>query len=251
VSFGLVSALALPGMLLAWQLTPKSRWIVGAILLCMLALLTVFITERYRLVAVPGLLLFAVFGLSVFWEACASNRPVAIAIYLFVLLLSSLFVAWPQRDPSLWALDAYNSGWQALESQNLSLAEKKLAIAYAYVPTNSETNFALGNLKLAQGQNESASDFYRATLTLDPGHRGALNNLGVLALNAGRYEEAKGWLRHAEELDPGNAKTRYLRARAFLGEHDLENARQEIDCAIGLQPGQPEFAKLRRQIVEQ
>jgi hypothetical protein len=251
LSFGVVSALAIPGMLLAWPLAPRSRWITAAILLSIFALLTVFITERYRLVAVPGLLVFAVFGLSIFWQACAANRPMIVAIYLFLLLGSTLFVSWPQRDPSLWALDAYNSGWQALESQNLSVAEKKLAIAYAYVPSNPETNFALGNLKLAEGQNDSAAAFYFATLKLDADHRGALNNLGVLALNAGRYDAAENWLRRAEDVDPSNAKTRYLRARVLLAEHDLENARQEIDRAIALDPGQPEFGKLRQQIVEQ
>jgi hypothetical protein len=33
---------------------------------------------------------------------------------------------------SLWAVDAYNSGWQALQSRDLALAEKKLDIAPAY-----------------------------------------------------------------------------------------------------------------------
>src|SRR5207253_9084347 len=57
--FGIIAALALPGMLLAWRMAPPSRWITLAILLQMTALLTVFVTERYRLPVVPGLLIFA------------------------------------------------------------------------------------------------------------------------------------------------------------------------------------------------
>jgi hypothetical protein len=249
--FGVVAALAIPGMLLAWSLVPQSRWIIAAIALSMLALLTVFVTERYRIVAVPGLLILAAFGLSLFWQACRKNQLRTVAIYLALVVGSTIFVAWPQRNPSLWALDAYNSGWQALESNHLPLAEQKLAIAYAYVPTNSETIFALGNLRLAEGKLEQAQSFYDAALTIDPQHRGALNNLGVMALTAGRYDAAENWLRRAQEVDPRNAKTHYLLAQVLLARRDLENARKEIDRAIELDPSQPEFAKLRQRLVEQ
>lgn len=52
--FGVVAALAIPGIFFAWRIAPASRWILGAIVLSMFALLAVFVTERYRLVAVPG-----------------------------------------------------------------------------------------------------------------------------------------------------------------------------------------------------
>jgi len=250
LSFGLVSALAIPGMLLAWPLAPKSRWITAAILLSMFALLTVFITERYRLVAVPGLLIFATFGLSTFQQACAANRPITVAIYLFLLLGSTLFVSWPQRDPSLWALDAYNSGWQALESGNLALAEKKLALACSYVPNNPETLFALGNLRLAQNKSPAADLFYHDTLRVDPQHKGALNNLGVIAFEATRYGEAENWFRRAEDVDPRNAKTHFLIAKTLLAKNNRGAARVEIDTAIRLKPDQPEFKELKKQIEE-
>src|SRR5205823_4256232 len=211
--FGLVAALAIPGMFLGWRSAPRSRWILAAILLSMLALLGVFITERYRLVAVPGLLIFAAFGLSTMWQALSARELKTAAIYLALLVPATIFVAWPQRDPSLWALDAYNSGWQALESNNLPLAEKKLAVAYAYVPDNSETLFALGNLRLAQNVPTEAESFYRAALDLNPQHKGAFNNLGVIALDANHYSEAEKWFRRAEDVDPRNAKTHFLLAK--------------------------------------
>ena len=248
--FGIVAALAIPGMFLAWRLAPRSRWILAAILLSMLALLGVFITERYRLVAIPGLLIFAAFGLSILWQACSAREWKTAITYLALLVPATIFVAWPQRDPSLWALDAYNSGWQALESNNLPLAEKKLAIAYAYVPDNSETLFALGNLRLAQNDPAEAQSFYRAAIDLDPQHKGAFNNLGVIALDANHYTEAEKWFRRAEDVDPRNAKTHFLLAKTLLAKNDPEAARTEIDTAIGLKPDQPEFKELKKQIEE-
>ena len=166
IYFGLAAALGLPGILLAWSRVRASRWITGAIVLHMVALLTVFTTERYRLAIVPGLLIFAAWGLGELWSNVASGAYRRIALYAALLIGSTVFVSWPQRNPSLWALDAYNSGWQALESGNLELAETKLALARAYVPTNPETIFAFGNLRLAQNKPEDARAFYRETLAV-------------------------------------------------------------------------------------
>ena len=246
--FGVIATLAIPGILFALRPSPTSRWILAAVLLSMVALLTVFITERYRLVAVPGLLIFAACGLSILWQKIAAGELAAATVYLALLVPSTLFVAWPQRDPSLWALDAYNAGWQALESNNLELAERKLAIAHAYVPENSETLFAIGNLRLAQNDRASAQSFYRAVLGLDPEHKGAFNNLGVIALDASQFDEAEKWLRRAEQVYPRNAKTHFLLAKTLLGKNDRSSAQNEIDMAISLKPDQPEFKTLKQQI---
>ena len=247
--FGLVSVLALPGLLLAVRLSPKSRWIAAAVLLAMLGLLTIFITERYRLVAVPGLLVLGAYGLFALWRSCTSAQLGTIAAYLALLGGSLILVCWPQWTSSLWALDAYNSGWQALESNNLALAEKKLAIAYAYVPTNSETNFALGNLRLGQNKIADAKSFYAATLRFDPDHKGALNNLGVIALNGGLYDEAENWFERAENVDQRDAKTHFLLAKVLLIKGQVSRALNQIDLAVAAQSGQAEFQKLRQQIL--
>jgi hypothetical protein len=246
--FSIVAALAIPGIVFAWRFAPASRWITAAILLSMFSLLTVFVTERYRLVAVPGLLVFAAFGLSLLWQACATSRLATVAAYLALLAGSTLFVAWPQRSPSLWALDAYNSGWQALESNNLPLAEKKLAVAYAYVPGNSETIFALGNLRLAEGHPDEAAAFYHAVIRIDPEHKGALNNLGVIMLQSGRSLEARHFFEQAAAQAPRDAKAHYLLAKALLNLGDREGAKIEIGRAIALAPDQHEFLDLGEQI---
>src|SRR5207244_3040604 len=189
---------------LVWKTAPLSRWIAVAIALHVLALLPVFITERYRLPIVPGLLIFAAFGLVVFFNHVVAGKFRWAIAYAAFLIVSSYFISWPQRGPSLWALDAYNSGWQALESGNLSLAERKLELAHAYVPDNAETNFALGNLKFAQNDAATASSFYLTTLRLDPCHRGAINNLGVLALENGHPEVAEQRFREALAIDGHN-----------------------------------------------
>src|SRR5207244_3773949 len=135
----------------------------------------------------------------------------------------------------------------ALESNNLPVAEKKLAVAYAYVPENSETLFALGNLRFAQNDLTAAQSFFCAVLHLDPQHKGAFNNLGVIALDAKEYDEAEKWFRRAEDVDPRNAKTHFLLAKTLLAKNDRSDAGTEIDVAIQLQPDQAEFKELKKQ----
>jgi Flp pilus assembly protein TadD len=242
--FGIVAVLALPGLLLSFKRFPLSRWIMAAILLHLAAVLPVFITERYRLAAVPGLLLFAAFGLESLWRHCSLVHYRAIGAYLGLLLIAVVLVTLPRKDPSLWAMEAYNSGRQALESNNLPLAERHLQRAYSYVPDNAETNLALGNLRLAQGDRASAKSFYHRTLLAEPSHKGALNNLGVLALEEGSWEMAIEFFRASIQSDPAEAKTHYLLARAEMENGNVATAWSEIQIALRLNPEQPEFRAL-------
>jgi Tfp pilus assembly protein PilF len=242
--FGIVAALAIPGLLLSIRTFPASRWVMAAILLHMAAVLPVFVTERYRLAAVPGLLLFAAFGLWALWQDCLSGRYRSLATYLGLLLAAAILVTLPRKEPSLWAMEAYNAGRQALESNNLPLAELHLQRAYSYVPDNAETNLALGNLRLAQGDTAAAKSFYRAALQADDKHKGALNNLGVLALKERRWEMAIKFFQASVESDPADAKTHYLLAQAELENGDAVTALSEIQIALRLQPEQPEFRAL-------
>lgn len=248
LGFGLVAALGLPGLLVGCWKIPSSRWIAAAVLLHMASLLTVFVTERYRLAAVPGLLLFAAFGLYQLWRNIATERYRLAGFFLLLLFCSTAFVSMPQKDPTLWALDTYNSGLQALEAKDYPLARRKLNLAYAYSPENAEVNFAQGNLHLAAGDVPAAKRFYFETLHLDPTHAGAYNNLGVLALEERRWNLAASFLRHALERAPNDAKTYYLLARAELKSGDLATARREIARALELDPRPPEFLALQKEI---
>ena len=248
IYFGLVSTLAFPGMIFAWRLACASRWIIASILLHIAALLTVFVTERYRLPIVPGLLVFAAFGLSIFWQSFLRADYRVLAVYLALLAGSTILFSWPQRNPSLWALDAYNSGWQALESGDLALAEKKLQIARAYVPDNVETNFAIGNLRLAQNNVVQAKAKFMETLSLDHTHKGALNNLGIIAMREKDWTWAENYFRGALKIEPRNAKTHYLLAKTLFEKGDRNAAGLEIEQALKISPNQREFGELKDQI---
>ena len=248
LGFGLIAAFALPGLIVACGKFPGARWIAAAVLLHMASLLTVFVTERYRLAAVPGLLLFAGFSVWELWRVLATGKWKEMILLFVVLAAATGFVSLPQKDPSLWALDTYNSGLEALEIGNLPLARAKLNRARSYSPYNAEINFAEGNLHFALGEKELAKSYYHKALSLDPAHTGACNNLGVLALEEQQWATAVQSFHRALQSAPNDSKLHYLLARAEFAEGDDLAARQSISVALKLDPRRLEFLELQRRI---
>jgi Tfp pilus assembly protein PilF len=223
-------------------------WIVAAVLLHLGALMPVFVTERYRLAAVPGLLLLGAYGLWVFWSFLSRARWLPALSYGCAGLVAAFCVATPPADAALWSLDYYNTGIKALDQGDFGPARRDLETAYRYVPENSEVNFALGLLWQTQGDVRRAETFYGRALAINPRHAGAWNNLGVLAGKQKAWAMAEHFFEKALEIDPSDAKTQYLQARAYAELGQWEKARTSIEIALRLRPGQKEFRELGGQI---
>ncbi len=248
--FGLVAILALPGLALAAARRPQARWIVAAIGLHLASLLTVFVTERYRMAVVPGLLLLASFGISEICRALASRRWRTVAEYAAVLAVAMVIVNRPVPN-ELQHLDEYNSALTDIEQGRLDRAQQKLARALAANPESAETNFALGNVFLERGDRNQAKRYYRRTLDLDPRHDRVLNNLGVLAIQEKRWPLAERFLTGSLSIDPADAKANYLLAEARLGQGNFGGAQAALSEAMRLGPGNPMFQKLNDELTAQ
>ena len=246
--FGAVAAFALPGMFFAIWGAPRARWVAAAVLLHMAALLPVFVTERYRLCAVPGLLIFAAYLIWTLWDALARAKWLHATGQCAALGVATWFVSIPQSDPSLWALDPFNTGLKHLRAGRLPLAQERLERAYALVPDNAEINFGLGNLWFTKGDIDRARSFYRRTLELLPKHPSALTNLGRVETMRGDFQAAETALRAAIERDPQAVKPLLFLAESRLAAGDPGGAQAALDQALALRPGQPELLELEARI---
>jgi tetratricopeptide (TPR) repeat protein len=246
--FAIIAVLAIPGFFFSLRAFPSSRWIAAAILLHLAAVLPVFVTERYRLAVVPGLLVFAASGLRELWQSCSLGRYRRLGAYFAILSVAAILVTLPRNDPTLWAMQPYDLGRQALESGDYQRAEEQLRRARFYAPDNPETNLALGNLQLAQGNRAEAIAFYEATLRVDPTHKSALNNLGVIALDVHLPAEAKGYFLRALQQEPNNSKTHFLLAKAELALGNIEGAGIALAHALEHEPDRAEFRQLQSEI---
>jgi Flp pilus assembly protein TadD len=246
--FAVVAVFGLAGIVLCWRAYPGSRWIAVAIAFQMAAILPVFVTERYRLAAVPGLLVLGLLGLRQLWTRCAEGQYKGAALQVGLIAAIAWLVSLPRHDPSLWALDAYNSGKFALEANNLTVAGQHLQRAYSLAPGNAEINFALGNLRVATDDLVAAKKFYEAALASDDKHKGALNNLGVVALTESQPGAAVDYFRRSLTLEPQNAKTHYLLAKALLADGRPTEAAAALKRAVELDGERAEFASLQEEI---
>jgi hypothetical protein len=250
LKFGLVAALAIPGAF--FGLRYSHSWIILAgTLLHMAALLPVFVTERYRLAAVPGLLLFAAIGLTDAWNSLVRHRWWEALIYAGIAATGATLVSSPQPKVELWALDDYNFGIEALRLDKPDLAAPALILAYRYSPENSEINFALGNLQLARGDTSKAQLCYLRALALNPHHDGAWNNLGVIAMKNGEWQVAEECLRRSIAREPDDEGAHYILAQCQLNQGKRDDALRSIDQALRLSPTREEFLRLREQILQQ
>ena len=247
-TFGVMAALALPGLLFSLRPSITARWVTAAIFLHMAAILPIFVTERYRLAVVPGLCIFAGIGLCQLWNDCSLGRYRQLAGYFLILTVAIWLITIPRTDPALWAMRPYDAGRAAFDSGDLARANEEFARARAYAPDNPEVNLALGNLRLAQGDRADAFSFYSNVLRIDPTHKGALNNLGVMALEDGKFLEAREYFLRALRQDRENAKTYYLLAKAELSLGNLEDAKAAVANALKRAPAQPEYQQLQEQI---
>jgi tetratricopeptide (TPR) repeat protein len=256
--FGWIAAFGLAGFGVILR-HPRARWIAAAVVLHMAAVLTVFVTERYRLAAVPGLMLLGSAGLWSFWSDLVRARWIPAGGYMTTALAASWFVSIPQSDIGLWSLDHYKAGIRAIAAGDLDRAQTNLETAFAYVQENADINFALGNLwleraNLAKDAGEQATHrtraklFYRRALDLNPRHASTLNNLGVLAFEEKRFDLAERFLVESLAIESGAAKTYYLLAQVRLSAGKLDEARAALHDALRLQPKQKEFLELLHQI---
>ena len=246
--FGFVAAFALPGLVMAAYSNKRSWWIIAAIGLHLVALLPVFINERYRLCAVPGLAIFASYALVSLWRNVYASRWTRAGGWASAMVGAALAVTPKNDDPTLWSLEPYNEGIFLQRIGKCAEARAQLTLAYAYSPSNSEICFSLGAHFQEAGDSARAKSFYRKALELNPGHASTWNNLGVLAIEEGFWPESERFLSLAALYQPSDAETRYLYARALLHQGKVQPARIEVQRALALKPGIQPFKDLLAEI---
>jgi hypothetical protein len=209
--FGQVAILGLAGLALTWRRFPRSRWIAGAVLLLMAMLLPVFITERYRLPAVPGLLILGGGGLMALGEALGSRRWISAGGWLAAAVAAFFITRIPQGDIQVtrW-LDDFNSGRRALEQGDLLSAHEKLERAAAAAPDNADVLTALGTYWLQMRSLDKARGYYTSALKINARMPTALNNLAIIEMKESHWAKALALLNQALEIDPDDANARQL-----------------------------------------
>lgn len=181
----------------------------------MVSTVAFFLFSRYRLPAVPGLLLLAALPVVRACELASGGRGRLAA------LLAGVGIA------LAWALPH----------------------VAGYAPREDLVEFNLGRLAEEAGDARGAAEHYQRAWDAAPGSLLPALDLGTLAARRGAYDEARAWFERAVAAAPGSpdAWSNLGGARLALG--DLEGAAEALDRALALDAGH-EAARKNRELVE-
>jgi Flp pilus assembly protein TadD len=235
--FGLVAPLSLLGLLLAWR---RRRGAIPAafLLAALLAVVPFHVRARYRLPAVPVLLILAAHAADRGLEAARSRRGRALAGAGAFLLASGLVVnadLYGIRSTPRLPLHHY-LGLSHLEKGRFPEAEAEFRLALGENDWDASTHNSLGNALERQGRSAEAEESYRRAMALAPEYRTPLSNLGLLLLRQRRYGEAREVLARATELDPSYASPHNHLGRLHLELKDYPAALASFEAAARLEP---------------
>ena len=200
VEFGAVTLLALAGL---WMIRQQPGPFAPALLFAlgwMLSTAAFFLFSRYRLPAVPALMILAAVPLG------RISRRGLIAV-LLILILPHLAGFEPQLD-----LVHYNLGRIEDERGNPDAAREHYKAAFILNPRDFLACLNLGNHAARRGDWLTALRFYDRAEKLEPTSDDVQSNLGGVYLALGRLPEAEARFDRALALNPQNPSALHNKA---------------------------------------
>jgi len=185
INFGSMAPLALIGIYLAWRQHRRAQIPVMFVSGLMLAVILFFVNERYRLPAVPFLIMFAALALTEGWQAFKrrdKNNLIkgTAALFILVLLINRPLALASAAKTSNQGTHYFNLGVTYQKQDDLRAAETAYQQALSLCPDYPDVFNNLGLIYETRGQKNRARQAYRKALTLDPDFPQAQLNLQLL-----------------------------------------------------------------------
>ncbi len=273
--FGLVGPLALFGWFSFWRQpaggTPQGRLLALLPLVYMLSVVLFFVTSRYRLPAVPFLLLFAAYGVHSIRHSNRRFRSLAVVIVLGVIcnIGAAPVAAEADTQQHFWQGYAYEKKAMPINAMEeyrrvlhresdhrgalLALAQlhnrqqehdEAARLYESYLREHSEADpvrYLLGTTYLQTKRYAKAIGVYEALLLSRPDWARLHGELAYAYLMDGRREQALGAYRRTLEIRPDSSVVRYQLARLYESLGDRATATAELRHLVQQAPQQAEY----------
>lgn len=164
LGFWYAGPFGLLGMALAWNRERGSRPLVVMGLCYLLSFALFFAADRYRLPAVPLLLLFAAYAVVTFWDRVRAGEGKSLMLPLLGLaaLLVLTCVEWiPTQTPVSWAKDVWSAGNRYNALGKYTDGETQMRRALQMDPANADFWSGLGESLYYQRRFAEAADAFR------------------------------------------------------------------------------------------
>jgi len=245
LEYGGALVLAAAGALVAWRHRSFAPLAPALVFLGAWVLSTVafFLFSRYRLPALPALLVLGGLPIAALFDAWEARRRRAAAGWALVCLVALALPRLAGYGPRL-DLVHYNLARLAEERGDGNGAEAEYRAALAVDPGDFLAYLNLGNLAARRGDFPAALPLYQKAAALEPRSDDAESNLGGAYLALGRPAEAGAHLDRALALNPQNLSALHNRALLALRLGDLGTARAMNRRELALAPASPAARRL-------
>ena len=245
LEYGGALILAAAGLILAWRrraLAPLAPALVflGA---WVLSTIVFFLFSRYRLPAVPSLLVLGALPIAALVETWQVGRRGPAAAWTLVCLVALALPHLAGYGPRL-DLVHYNLARLAEERGEPDEAAAQYRAALAARPDDFLAYLNLGNLAARRGDLAAALPLYQRAASLEPRSDDAESNLGGIYLALRRPAEAEAHLDRALALNSRNVFALHNRALLALREGDLPAARAFNRRELAAAPDDPAAQRL-------
>ena len=127
----------------------------------------------------------------------------------------------------------YNQGLDDIMQDAFTDAVKSFQKAKEIDPNDKHIYTNLGLAYYWSGEHENAAMCCQEVITIDPNDKYAYINLGNSHYRMGAYKDAINSLQKIKRIDPNYKKAHYYLARAYFGLDKLEEAKREVEQALG------------------
>jgi tetratricopeptide (TPR) repeat protein len=248
--FGAIAPLGFVGMVLARRHFRQAFLFYAGVFGFMFSCVLFFVNSRYRLSAVPFLIIFAGFAVFKIWRALTEGayRPSAFAggrrlagyavlTALFFIFSNAKFTAADTVTPLYNLSVIYAKKGMYDESMDISrrLLERRKDLPAAH--------FNLGVCYYGKNMFEEAIGEFRQTLRFNPDDYNSRFNLGLIYYQKKDYAKALDEFNRALAIDNRDAVLYYSIGRVYEAQDNLRKAQQEYILALQISPDAVQIRK--------
>jgi tetratricopeptide (TPR) repeat protein len=244
ISYGWIAPLAILGIILGLINKQKMLLILLLIFSCLISVMIFFMSERYRLPAVPFLIIIASYALTGFADLIRLKeiKKVCMLGALFIILLIGIngnfgYFNYSKQINNIYRL---NIGKHHILKGRLDEAVIEIKNAISADPSLLDAHYYLGFIYEQQGDTKKASMEYKQEITNNPGSDKAHNNLGIIYVNEGKMDEAIYHFKKAVDINPDNAMAHSNLGDASYKLGDFNYAISEYEKVLTINPDDAE-----------
>jgi 4-amino-4-deoxy-L-arabinose transferase-like glycosyltransferase len=244
--FGSISLLALIGLWFVrrrlWAYFPVLLFIV----MWMASTVVFFLFSRYRLPAVPGLILIGAAAIGSLYDSWNKNRRLGVIVLglVVLVLIIPLYISRVSHKPKQ-DLVFYNLALVYEKMGQTAFAEQNYKDAYVVNPNDFLSCINLGNLAAREKRWDEALEWYKKAEAIEPNAEGIHANIGRIYVVQGKYEQAEKSFDRALEINAENVEALHNKAILLAMKKQFREAAEINKKVLELAPDWPPALRFR------